>query len=75
MFGKLDVQKELDNLARDEQNLRNRYGRKFSSLYNSVINSMTNNRRIIEQAQVANTKLDVELVEVVNALQVIDYEV
>jgi len=75
MFGKLEVQKELDNLARDEQALRNRYGRKFSSLYNSVINSMTNNRRIIEQAQVANTKLDVELVEVVNALQVIDYEV
>ena len=70
----MDIQKELDDLANKEQNLRNKFGRRFTSFYNGVISSMANNRRIIDHAETANQALDVDLKEVINALETIDYK-
>lgn len=72
---KMDVQKELDKLATEEQNLRNKYGRRFSTLYHTTIDAITANKRIIEQATSANVDRDAELRHVINALEVINYEV
>ena len=65
---KMDVQKELDKLATEEQNLRNKYGRRFSTLYHTTIDAITANKRIIEQATSANVDRDDELRHVINAL-------
>lgn len=75
MFGKINVQNELDALAEEEQKIRNKYGRRFNQLYHSVVDGISNNTRIIDAAKLANAGLDVELKEVVNALEVINCEV
>ena len=75
MFGmKLNVQKELDKLAEEEQALRNKYGSKFSTLYHRVVDSIANNARIIDTARNSNKVLDGELTEVITAMETINYE-
>ncbi len=75
MLGKkIDINKELGKLAVEEQNLRNKYGRRFASLYNTVVTTIANNTMIIDRAQKANKELDVELTDVINAMEVIQYD-
>ncbi len=71
---KIDVNKELGKLAVEEQALRNKYGQRFASLYKTVVTNIANNTRIIDQAHKANHELDIELKDVINAMDVIQYD-
>ena len=76
MFGrKINVQQELDSLVVEEQNIRNKCGRRFNQLYNTIVESIAGNARIIDTARRANKDLDGELTEVISAMETINYEV
>ncbi len=71
----MDIQKELDNLAKDQQKVSNKYGKRFNRFYQNTVATIASNTRIIDQAKQANQVQDKNLVEVVEALAIINYEV
>lgn len=71
----MNVQKELEALHKAEQKLRNKFGRKFTRLYNCTVSSISNNTRIIDTASEANVNLRKEADAATAAIAYLELEV
>ncbi len=71
----MNIDKELETLAKKEQALRARFGAKFRKYYNALIDGIASNNMVISSAEASNIRMQESINEVMPALQITGTEV